>query len=209
MRNHYIAGRGTLRSLLGRYFQADPASVPLVYQARGKPELGPTWHDRTLQFNVSHSAGLGLYAFTRGQPIGVDVEAVRPMPNAEALLERFFSAEEFAQWRALPPERQTAVFFQGWTRKEAWLKAVGSGLSFPLDQFCVTMEGPARVHSIRGDTTEAALWALESCEPCRTYVAAVAVRGRITQLRQWQFDERKRAEWIAEPDRVDFRPPKR
>ena len=94
------------------------------------------------------------------------------MPNAADLLKRFFSADEVAQWRQTPAERQGLVFFQGWTRKEAWLKAVGSGLSFPLDQFCVTMDGPARVLSIRGDTAEAAQWHLESCEPCRGYVAA-------------------------------------
>ncbi len=82
-----------------------------------------------------------------------------------------------------------AVFFQGWTRKEAWIKAIGSGLSFPLDQFCVTMDGPARVLSIRGDAAEAARWHLEAFEPCRGYVAAVAVRGRVQAVRHWRFEE--------------------
>jgi 4'-phosphopantetheinyl transferase len=188
LRNHYLAARGTLRILLGRYFQADPAEFVLTYQPHGKPELEPSWKDRGVEFNVSHSGGLALYAFTRGRPIGVDVEAVRPMPNAAGLLERFFSAAEVAQWQATPPERQGLVFFQGWTRKEAWLKAVGSGLSFPLDQFCVTMDGPARVLSIRGDTAEAVRWRLESCEPCPGYVAAVAVQGEIAAVRQWRLE---------------------
>ena len=91
---------------------------------------------------VSHSHELAVYAFTRGSPIGVDVECIRPMPNAAELLERFFSPEEVQQWRQMPAERQLRAFFQGWTRKEAWLKAVGSGLSFPLNQFCVTLDGP-------------------------------------------------------------------
>ena len=110
------------------------------------------------------------------------------MPNAEALLERFFSADEVAQWRRTPVERQGLVFFQGWTRKEAWLKAIGSGLSFPLDEFCVTMDGPARVISIRGDAIEAAEWHLESCEPCGGYVAAVAVKGDVRAVRTWRFE---------------------
>jgi len=187
LRNRYTAGRGTLRMLLGRYFQADPAELSLAYQSHGKPELGPPWKGRGVEFNVSHSGDVALFAFTRGRPIGVDVEVVRPMENAAGLLERFFSAEEVAQWRQAPVQRQGLVFFQGWTRKEAWLKAVGSGLSFPLDQFCVTMDGPARVLSIRGNTAEAARWRLESCEPCAGYVAAVAVRGEIFAVRRWRF----------------------
>ena len=188
LRNRYIAGRGTLRILLGRYFQADPAEISLVYQARGKPELGPLWNDRGVEFNLSHSGDLALIAFTNGRSIGVDVEAVRPMPNAAGIMERFFATDEIAQWRQAPPEQQERIFFQGWTRKEAWLKAVGSGLSFPLDQFCVTMDGPARVLSIRGDEREAATWWLESCEPCRGYIAAVALEGHVSAVRQWRFD---------------------
>ena len=189
LRNHYIAGRGTLRMLLGRYLRTAHASFSLSYQAHGKPELDPPWKDCGLEFNLSHSHELAVYAFTRGSPIGVDVEWIRPMPNAEALLERFFSPEEVQQWRQMPAERQLRAFFQGWTRKEAWLKAVGSGLSFPLDQFCVTMEGPARVLSIRGDRDEAARWWLESYEPCDGYVAAVAMQGTAGAVRKWRFGE--------------------
>ncbi len=187
LRNHYIAGRGTLRMLLGRYLQADAAFVPLSYQAHGKPELGRPWKDGGLEFNVSHSHGLAVYAFTREREIGVDVESIRPMPNAAALMERFFSPHEVRQWQQIPAERQLRTFFQGWTRKEAWLKAVGSGLSFPLNEFCVTLDDPARVLSIRGDAAEAAHWWLQSCEPCDDYVAAVATRGEAVALRMWQF----------------------
>ena len=140
-----------------------------------------------MKFNLSHSHELAVYACTRGSEIGVDVECIRPMPNAAALMERFFSPEEVQQWRQAPTERQLQAFFQGWTRKEAWLKAVGSGLSFPLNQFCVTLDDPARVLSIRGDRDEAAHWWLESCEPCKDYVAAVAMRENAVVVRKWQF----------------------
>ncbi len=189
LQDRYIAGRGTLRILLGRYLRTDPASVSLGYQAQGKPELGPPWNAYGLQFNVSHSHELAVYAFTRGSEIGVDVECIRPMPNAAALLERFFSPEEVQEWQQIPPERQLRAFFQGWTRKEAWLKAVGSGLSFPLNQFRVTLDDTARVVSIRGDTHEAAQWWLESCEPCNGCVAAVAMRGKAGAVRRWRFGE--------------------
>jgi len=188
LRTRYIAARGILRILLGRYFQADAAEFSLAYQPHGKPELGPPWNDRGMEFNVSHSGDLAVYAFARGCPIGVDVEAIRAMPNAAGLLKRFFSAGEMAQWEETPPELQEVVFFQGWTRKEAWLKAVGSGLTFPLDQFCVTMDGPARVLSIHGDTAAAARWSMESCQPCRSYVAAAAWQGEAGAVRHWRFD---------------------
>ena len=189
LRNHYIAGRGTLRMLLARYLQTDPASFSLSYQAHGKPELGPPWKACGVEFNVSHSHELAVYAFTRGREIGVDVEWIRPMPNAAELLNRFFSPEEVQQWRQMPAERQLPAFFQGWTRKEAWLKAVGSGLSFPLNQFCVTLDDPARVLSIRGDADEATQWWLESCEPCDGYVATVAMRGHAGAVRKWRFED--------------------
>ncbi len=187
LRNRYIAGRGMLRMLLGRYLRTDPASFSLSYQAHGKPELSSPWKSQGVEFNVSHSHELGVFAFSRGNEIGVDVECIRPMPNAAELLERFFSPEEVQQWQQMPAQQQLRAFFQGWTRKEAWLKAVGSGLSFPLNQFCVTLDGPARVLSIRGDAHEAARWWLESCEPCDGYVASVAMRAKAVALRRWRF----------------------
>jgi 4'-phosphopantetheinyl transferase len=194
LRDHYIAGRGTLRMLLARYLQAQPAEYSLSYQAHGKPELGaPCPPFRTgesaarLEFNVSHSHGLAVYAFTLANAIGVDVESIRPMPRAAELMERFFSPQEVEQWRQMPSGGQLRTFFLGWTRKEAWLKAVGSGLSFPLNEFCVTLDDPARVLSIRGDKREAAQWRLESCEPCEGFVASVALRGEATAVRKWRF----------------------
>jgi 4'-phosphopantetheinyl transferase len=188
LQNRYITGRGILRMLLGRYLRLDPASFSFRYQDHGKPELDSPWKDQGIDFNVSHSHDLAVFAFTSESEIGVDVECIRPMPNAAELLERFFSAEEVRQWRQMPAERQLRAFFQGWTRKEAWLKAVGSGLSFPLNQFCITMDDPARVLSIRGDTVEAARWWLESCEPCDGCVAAVARQRPVQVVKRWRFE---------------------
>jgi 4'-phosphopantetheinyl transferase len=188
LRNHYTAGRGTLRMLLARYLRNDPASFSLSYQPHGKPELNPPWNACGVEFNLSHSHELAVYAFTRGEEIGVDVEYIRPMPNAAELMKRFFSPEEVQQWQQMPALQQLAAFYQGWTRKEAWLKAVGSGLSFPLNEFCVTLDDPAHVLSIRGDREEAAQWWLESCEPSDGYVAAVATRGQVKTVRKWRFE---------------------
>ena len=111
------------------------------------------------------------------------------MPNAAGLMERFFSPQEVAQWQRVSQEQQQLSFFHGWTRKEAWLKAIGSGLAFPLSDFCVTLapSTPARVLSIQGDARRAAEWWLESHEPCPGYVAAVAVHGQPAKVDCWRF----------------------
>jgi 4'-phosphopantetheinyl transferase len=117
------------------------------------------------------------------------VEQVRPVQDLEGLVEQFFAPEERRQWSRLPDALRPLAFFHGWTRKEAWLKATGNGLSFPLDEFCVTVDPaePARLVSIRGDAVEAASWCLDSCQPCPDYVAAVAVRAAGVRVLRWRL----------------------
>jgi 4'-phosphopantetheinyl transferase len=191
LRNRFVAGRGTLRSVLARYLGLQPRQLQLTYEPLGKPVLATAVGPGRLHFNISHSHGLALLAVADGREVGVDLEQIRPMPNAARLVERFFSPQENRQWRRLPPEAQPTAFFQAWTRKEAWLKAIGSGLSFPLSQFCVSLlpGEQARVLSIRGDTAEAAQWWLDSCEPSPGYVAAVAVQGRPAAIRRWAVQQ--------------------
>jgi 4'-phosphopantetheinyl transferase len=189
LRDHFVAGRGTLRAILGRYLGGQPRGLRFDYEPHGKPQLAPPWDAGGLRFNVSHSHGLAVVGVTAGREIGVDVERVRPRVNAARLIERFFSPEERRQWQRLPEESRLTAFFCGWTRKEAWLKAVGHGLSFPLGDFSVSLapDEPARLLAIRGSTAEAAAWWLESCPPGPDYVAAVAVRGRPANISRWRY----------------------
>jgi 4'-phosphopantetheinyl transferase len=188
LRDRFIAGRGLLRSVLSRYLQAAPAELHFEYQPRGKPVLAASARERELYFNVSHSHGLALFAVSAGLPIGVDLEQIRPVRDLDGLVERFFAVEERDQWRRLPEAARPLAFFHGWTRKEAWLKATGSGLSFPLDQFCVSLEPEApRLLSIRGDSAEAACWRLESCAPAPGFVAALAVRAGEVRILRWRL----------------------
>ena len=136
-RTHFVVARGLLRVLLGRYLQRHPQHLHFCYGPHGKPELAPDMGDDTLCFNVSHAHGLALYAVTRQRDLGVDVEHVRPGFAEEHIAERFFSPREVAVLRALPVALQSTAFFACWTRKEAFIKARGDGLSLPLDQFDV------------------------------------------------------------------------
>jgi 4'-phosphopantetheinyl transferase len=133
-RNRFVVGRAVLRSLLGRYLQTQPATLEFVYGAHGKPALAGALANSGWQFNLAHSENLALLAVTRGGSIGVDVEYLRALPDADQLVARFFSAREQFAFKRLPAAQKTAAFFNLWTRKEAWLKATGDGIGHLLNQ---------------------------------------------------------------------------
>jgi 4'-phosphopantetheinyl transferase len=187
LRDRFIAGRGRLRTILARYLDTTPEQPALQYSARGKPSLAPPWNGKRLFFNMSHSRGVAVYAIVTDGEVGIDIEGLRPVGNMTRLVERYFHHRERHQWLQLPPELQQRGFFCGWTRKEAWLKAIGSGLTFPLDGVCVSLAPgePARILSIQGDAGAADAWWLDSCEPAAGYVLAVAMRGTPTAIHRW------------------------
>ena len=137
-RRRYIVARGTLRRLLEQYLNIDARLITMRNGPQGKPNLVGD----ALQFNVSHSGGVGLFAFCRDAAVGVDVEQIRPMADALALAGRFFAPEEQEMLSRAPADARDAVFFRVWTCKEAFIKALGEGLSHPLDAFSVAIDDP-------------------------------------------------------------------
>jgi 4'-phosphopantetheinyl transferase len=198
-RRHFIAARGALRVLLGRYLGQRPEEVRFVYGNQGKPSLAREHKGNDLRFNLTHSHGLALLAATRGRDIGIDVERVREMErDGEPLAERFFSPREAAALRALPLEPRREAFFHCWTRKEAYIKANGKGLSLPLDQFDVSLRPgeAAALLATHQDPDEVNRWSMRSLLPGEGYVGAVAVEGHSWRL--WC------GEWLAEQDPFSF-----
>ncbi len=181
-RAHFVVARAGLRLLLGAYLSIPAEDVRFGYGAHGKPILDPLCD---LRFNVSHSHGLALYAFSRGREVGVDVEKVRSGVVAERIAERFFSAREIAELQALPREMHDEGFFNCWTRKEAYVKATGVGLSLPLDAFDVSLAPgePAVLRATRHDPREAERWQLFALRPAPGYVGALAVEGPSVTVR--------------------------
>ncbi len=184
-RRRFTVGRGVLRQLLGRYLGVDPAQIAFRYGHRGKPELAEGSPAGRLHFNLSHSEELALYALTWGRELGVDVEQIRPLEDLEQIAERFFAAGERGVLRAVPDPLKARAFFNCWTRKEAYIKAVGEGLALPLDSFEVTLAPgePARMLSMDGDAEKAGGWTLSEFEPEPGFVGALAVEGL-----GWQVD---------------------
>jgi 4'-phosphopantetheinyl transferase len=188
-RERFMIARGALRVILGRYLNMEPSQVQFSYGPHGKPALAGECAVDALCFNASHSHELVLCAVTRGSNIGVDVEHVRTGMDAEEIAERFFSSQEIATLRSLPPERKQEAFFACWTRKEAYIKARGDGLGIPLDSFSVSFSPgePAALLGVQGHPEETSRWSLWELNPDPSYAAALAVEGRKRRLRFWQF----------------------
>jgi 4'-phosphopantetheinyl transferase len=187
-RLHFIAARGVLRVILGQYLGSDPADVRFIYGRNGKPSLAGEKEAR-ICFNVSHSHGLALYAFTYDRKIGVDVEYIDNKRAIAHIVERFYSPAEISAFNSLPADKQHDAFFTYWTCKEAYLKAEGTGLSFGLDKVEISMTSETNVAlaAINGDAQKAALWSLQILEAAAGYAAALAVNGHAPGLKKWQW----------------------
>lgn len=185
----FVISRGLLRTMAGRYLCAPPRELRFAYTPYGKPYLAGAFADASLRFNLSHSHELVLYAFAADVEVGVDVEYMRPEFAGEEIARRFFSPREVESLSALPVGRRTEAFFKCWTRKEAFIKAVGEGLSFPLDQFDVTLapDEPAALLSVRKDAREAARWSLLDVSPEPGYAAALVTEGRGMNVCFWRW----------------------
>lgn len=188
-RRRFIAGRGVLRLLLGRYLGIAPEAVRFVYGPYGKPSLAEAHGASGLRFNVSHSHELAVYGFVQEREIGVDVEYVKDDFQSEEIAVRFFSAREVQTLTALPQDERHAAFFRCWTRKEAYIKAIGSGLSHPLDQFDVTLtaDEPAALLRDAQDAEAFARWEMFNLEFAERYKGALIVEGRGHTLRAFEL----------------------
>lgn len=177
-RRRYVLARAGLRRLLAERLSISARAIELIENGYGKPKLSCTHKPARLEFNLSHSENVAIYAFTNGHAVGVDVELIRQIPDASDLAENFFSPYEIASIKSLPIEQRSLAFLNCWTRKEAFVKALGLGLSCPLDAFDVTIEPhtPARITRIEARIGDPAHWRLQAFIPYPRYVAAVAYR---------------------------------
>jgi len=184
-RDRFVACRLALRRILGRVLRMRPERLDFGYGPNGKPSLAGT---SGVEFNVSHREDLAVIAVTRGRRVGVDVEKLRSVEDSETLSARFFSADEAAALRTISPEARDQAFLACWTRKEAFVKARGDGLSLPLDSFAVSLAPgePAAILSCAGEDRSA--WSMFSWSPAPDYLAALVVEGSDWRLRRARWD---------------------
>jgi 4'-phosphopantetheinyl transferase len=178
-RRRFIITRGTLRELLGAELGVAAQSVVLEHGACGKPHLGGAFAQSGLHFNVSHSGDLAVIGLSLGSEIGVDVEALQHLKDADDLVQQCFSRREREEYARALPDEKILAFFNCWTRKEALVKALGQGLSYPLHNFDVSLL-PGEAAQLRrlGDKCGADCgWQLRSFSPAAGFVAALAIKG--------------------------------
>jgi len=172
-RDRFIVAHGCLRGILARYLHCEPGQLSFFTGEYGKPALV----DKKIDFNLSHSGDYALVAIAHERKAGIDVECIRQDIEIENIADRYFSPREVSELMALPPEQRATAFFNCWTRKEAYIKAHGLGLSLPLDSFDVSLDEPAVLRATRPDPSQAARWTLLSLEVDSNYAGALAVEG--------------------------------
>lgn len=180
VRNRFIAGRGRLREILAGYLEQEPAGLLLTTNPYGKPRLEDR-HDHGLRFNLSHSGDLCVLALALNCELGVDLEQVRDDLPFEAIARQFFSRHEQAEFFSLPPALQPAAFYRCWTRKEACLKACGSGFSSPSD-ICDVSLLPNQPPALRSNPEQPCEWSLADLAVPEGFCAALAARGQLTAV---------------------------
>jgi 4'-phosphopantetheinyl transferase len=188
-RRRFIVSHGALRVILGRYLRIEPDHVSFDYAPHGKPYLAQALNPCGIQFNMAHSNELAVYIFARGREAGIDVEYVHPIPELDQIAARFFSASENLVLRAIPAGQRVEAFFNCWTRKEAYIKALGVGLAQPLDQFQVSLipGEPARLLKVEGLPEQIARYSMEAFVPAPGYIAALMVEGPECRPDYWQY----------------------
>jgi 4'-phosphopantetheinyl transferase len=189
-RNHFIAARGLLRTLLAVYLETKADELRFSYADKGKPYLEESARGG-IHFNLAHSHGQALYAFSTGRQLGVDLEFIREELAYERIAERFFSAREVERLRTIPAALRKQAFFNCWTRKEAYIKARGEGLSMPLDEFDVSLAPgePAALLRNYKEPEEVDRWRMRSIALHTGHVAALVAEGHDWRLKTFAIEE--------------------
>ncbi len=184
----YVVTRGLLRKALAHMLKQTPEAFEFEYTASKKPYLSRKYANKVISFNASHSHGQALVAVSVGRNIGIDIERIRAGVKYEKLAQRFFSEAEYTALMQCPPEQRLSAFYAIWTRKEAFVKAVGKGIAFGLSEFDVNVDPhqPPVMLATRWDPKDASKWLMATIKTEAGYMATVVTDGPEFQLRLWQ-----------------------
>jgi 4'-phosphopantetheinyl transferase len=189
-RDHFIVARGILRKIISLYLPISPGALQFTYNEYGKPDIAGHQNDCNLNFNLSHSNDMVLYALRLEGGLGIDIEYMRDDFASLEIAQHFFAKDEVAALSSLAVEQRVKAFFNCWARKESYIKALGMGISFPLDKFVVSMapdEAPALL-KVENNDREPDRWKMYELRPGDGYAAAIIVEKPIGVLKQWHWD---------------------
>ena len=183
----YVVTKGILRLLSATYLTKDAKDIKFEYGKYGKPKFKT---ETNLNFNVSHSGDIAIIGFVYDHTIGADIEKIKNDFDTFEIAANFFSKKEIATLREIPKSHQYLAFYRCWTRKEAFIKAKGSGLSFPLDQYSVSLNTDLKAELLetKWSTKEKEHWYYHSFIPDSNYIAAVIVDTQIEVFKHFTLD---------------------
>jgi 4'-phosphopantetheinyl transferase len=175
-RNNYIVGRAFLRNILNKYLEIDASKINFSYAEKGKPFI----KDSIVKFNLAHSKSYVVYAFTLEKEVGIDLEYLKEMPDAREIAKGFFSKDETHELDKVSEKNLELAFFNCWTRKEAFIKAVGEGLSYPLADFTVTLipGDEPEIIWIKKNPEEINDWSMINIEVKENYISSLAIKSK-------------------------------
>ncbi len=188
-KNHFIACRSILRNILSLYLNVPAGDIKFSYNPYGKPSVP----EKKISFNLSNSYGLAIYGITCDKEIGIDIEHIPEDFSWEEIVEQFFSKKEIMELYKTPCDMRKKAFFNCWTRKEAYIKAKGMGLSIPLDSFDVSLipGEPVKLLEVRGKKEEKSRWFLKEILINNNYISALAVEGYNLTFKYWKWNHLK------------------
>lgn len=190
-RKRFIVAHGLLRTILGYYSGIKPGQLEFRYSTQGKPSLAETSNGDNIRFNLARSHGQALFAFTLNREIGIDLESMHLILEAEVLFNHFFSKQEKVVFQTLVGHEKQEAFFRYWTCKEAYTKACGEGLAQPLNRIDISLVPgkPATLLSVNGDVQVTSRWSLQELKSATGFAAALVVEGHGYQLACWKWSE--------------------
>lgn len=192
-RRRFVIARAAAREILGKYLEISPRKLIFSYGAKGRPEISNDLNKRAMKFSLSHSRDLALLAIAQGLSLGIDVEFINGECATDDIAERVFAPREIRTLRSIIPTRRVEAFFSCWTRKEAYVKALGEGLGMPLKSFDVPF-GPgvsAAVISVRMSAKDALTWSIYDINAAPGYKAALVIEGEGHQMRYRRWKSSK------------------
>lgn len=202
-RTSSLIARGLLRLLIAHYLKLTPASLSFDYGPQGKPLLSPQIaNPDNLVFNISHSGNMAILGFAVDRVLGVDIEWMREI-DVDSIVERFFSVRELMEFRALPKHQRHQAFYCGWTRKEAYIKALGGGLSIPLDRFDVALSPhkEARLLAVNGDEKAAQEWSIQALKDLpENYQGAICIKDANATINYREWHEIGYGDLLTRPE---------
>lgn len=190
LRDRHTVSKGLLKSFISNYLNIETEEISFVQNEFGKPSLQPELNEIGLQFNVSHSEHLGMFAFTKAHELGIDVESIQETSNLHEIIDMCFSDFEKEWFYKSEPGLQKELFYNVWTGKEAFIKAIGTGLSFPLKEieFKINNNKKIEFQSIHGDLSYREKWNIFTSNPIPNFISSLVVENSGLKIRRYSWD---------------------